>query len=150
MRRRAERSWLKNPTQKTKDIYVKQRLRYVKLLRSEKQFFYNSLIEGTTSQKEMYNILNGMLGNKYENELPDHDNDEIMANDFLAFFRNKVVQIKESFDQEGCVSLIFPACQTNKSFSDFQLVAADDVSRILSAMSSKTCELDLIPTSIVK
>ena len=82
-----------------------------------------------------------------------------MTNFFADFFNDKVKDISDKIKSQSlaCTSLS-SVCAINSSLEDagamtlseFESLSAPDLSEIISGMHSKTCELDTLPTAILK
>ena len=97
----------------------------------------------------MYHIFISLLHKQRDNSLPSRESPEILANDFVTFFSDKIKAITESFPQEE-------QCSTNPSTPDFdpldafQPVTHDDLEKLINSGNSKCCHLDPIPTDLLK
>ena len=103
--------------------------------------------EANKDSKQLLKALNGILGNKDENPLPMETTDSQLAEDFADFFLNEIDRIREEFTN-------IPAYQTKQldapKLMKFMPVMQSQLAKIIKAMPTKTCQLDVIPTDKLK
>ena len=87
-----------------------------------------------------------MTGCKSECPLPDKE-PESLAEEFADFFLDKINTICQDLAQ-----YIPYTCDIGfqSGFQQFESMTEDEVSSIIHNMSSKSCELDAIPTTLLK
>ena len=92
-----------------------------------------------------YDIYN-LTGCKSECPLPDKD-PESLADEFADFFLDKINTISQDLVQYTPYT-----CEVGfqSGFQQFESMTEDEVSSIIHNMSSKSCELDAIPTTLLK
>ena len=80
-----------------------------------------------------------------------------MPNRFREFFLDKVVKIRSTIQEQSDVSAIskateelFPSNCTEDDFSQFIPATETEVRKIIINPSSASCELDPIPTTLIK
>ena len=81
--------------------------------------------------------------------LPDHTSKIDLANTFCNFFYEKIIKIRSTFQTVTPAPVTRPIPIYN-TLSAFTPVAEDDVMKILKTAPSKSCDLDPIPTSLLK
>ncbi|KAK4328717.1 hypothetical protein Pmani_000912 [Petrolisthes manimaculis] len=80
--------------------------------------------------------------------LPRHDDASKLADQFSDFFEQKVLRIRERFT-ESDASVV--ESETNShSLSDFEPMTEESVRELVQSMKTKSCDLDPIPTSLLK
>ena len=94
----------------------------------------------------MYN----MAGKCSINPLPDSDSDKELENNFADFFINKNKVIKDQLNE-------YPKYYPNVNskpiptmLNKFEPMSAEDSTLIIKSMVSKSCELDVVPTTLLK
>ena len=70
-----------------------------------------------------------------------------MAQQLLDFFNAKVESVRHSTGNCPVQTTLGPA---PAAFDQFELCYADDIQRVISVSQSKTCELDPLPTDVLK
>ena len=98
--------------------------------------------------KKMYRLINNITGRTAENPMSKSDSDETLMNDFANFFIDKIWKICDALQQHDKYT---PTRNTNvKLLSCFREMTEDEVIKIIEGMSPKSCELDAIPSSLLK
>ena len=87
------------------------------------------------------------MGMKKENQLPECDSKEKLANQFTEFFIAKIQTIRDKLND-------LPVYDHKDSsllkLSSLEPLTDEEVRQIVKAMPSKSCGLDAVPTSILK
>ena len=121
------------------------------LCRKAKKAYYNDKFLCARSCKQMYSLSNELFGNQQPPIYPTYVEMSQLPNIFLNFFTTKVENIRLSLESE---------CHDAPTFDDpifnglplehFQCVSGKDIKKLISDSATKSCELDPIPTSILK
>ena len=88
-----------------------------------------------------------LTGTKVDNPMPEYTDDEQLADEFADFFMAKIKTIHDSLADHLTHNPHGPA---KESLNQFISVSPDDVGCIIQGMSTKSCECDAIPTSLLK
>ena len=90
---------------------------------------------------------NNILGTNAENPLPASTSDETLANEFADFFMNKIQKIRDALDKHPKYN---PCSKEVVSLDSFKLLSEKQVTFIIASMSTKSCDLDVLPTQLLK
>ena len=103
------------------------------------------------NSKAMFRTVNMLMGNKGGCPLPSHTSDLQLASDFSNFFTSKVSTIRESLNHVDTSYFVSPldddAPATLHSFSPTTI---EEIVRIIKLSPNKSCELDPLPTWLLK
>ena len=93
-----------------------------------------------------------MLGKPVNNALPDFESEKTLCDEFASFFVSKVQKIRCGItsDTFSASSLMDSDYCGSSSFSSFSNVNEDELLQIMSSLTNKHCELDIIPTTVFK
>ena len=91
-----------------------------------------------------------MTGKHSINPLPNSDSDKNLANDFASFFINKIRDIRDQLNEFPKYDPRADAKATSMPLSKFSQMSAGDIMSIIRSMASKSCELDVVPTTLFK
>ena len=162
--RNLERKWLKYQQDHQWLAYKRERTRHRNMIRFNKNQVKSGLIldvEGDTKKFLEMTGTNLAMGFQYkydrnkfvpviytENPLPDHECDEELANKFASFFLSKIEKIRDQFKLK-------PLLECDENFSvpmlkAFSVMSHDEICRLIGEMKTKSCELDPLPTRIIK
>ena len=98
-----------------------------------------------------------MLVNISPTVLPDTSSDEELCNEFEQFFVSKIHNIMKDVLQLNSTLLendLEPLCNSGNlhinAFDRFHSVTSDFLKTVMSELSNKQCELDVMPTELFK
>ncbi len=113
--------------------------------------YFNSLIsESSDNQGSVFRIADTLLHKSSEPTLPAHDDPVTLAQDFLAFFDDKVAKIKSSLPVSDPNQNLFPEPPAPTTFSTFKLLSQAEVLELVKGSPIKACPLDPVPASLFK
>ena len=152
LRRRAERAWRKNKTPIRKAQFNDLKRQFGKVDKDARiGFNKKNLEESKDDPKGLQRKVNRLLG-KAESILPESGNDRKLAEDFAEFFSNKVDKIRTSVCEEQSDLEDGEALRTDPECKlvQFEEVSVEYIKGLIKDMPDKTCDLDIIPTWLVK
>ena len=156
-RRRAERKARKTNLTIHWDIFRCKSAELNKELRQAKRTHYSQqILMCERDRKRIYQVANSWMGTKYGNILPASENKKQQAQEFQNFFKEKVDKIHSSLSANlesgnpfiDILSLFDsqPVC----NLSEFVTVTPQEVQELISKSNTKHCDLDPVPTTVVK
>ena len=91
--------------------------------------------------------MSNLTGKNTENSLPESKNIEKLSNEFADYFLEKIQIIRSEIDQH-------PKYQPDRcdvpKLTEFHPMSDREILQIMNEMLTKNCELDAIPTAILK
>jgi hypothetical protein len=134
-----------------KEIYKQQKNIVHGLIKKAKTDFYNKKFEECTDQKELFKILGSLTKNNSLTQLPVHDSLPNLLSEFNTFFKTKIEKIRESLNDYKTRPLTTHiGKRPSVSFSEFKLLSTDEIKKLVMAAPCKSCNLDPIPTQLLK
>ena len=122
------------------------RRRNEQLVEATSTYFTNKVKESKDDPKALFRLTRNMMGNSGDKILPVHTCKRKLANDFNAFFTNKIVNIKSEL---GLIDTHAGGSVTN-CFSGVPLNTFMDATEaeicIIKLSPVRSCELDPLPT----
>ena len=91
--------------------------------------------------------MNTTTGRVKSNPLPPGFSDLDQANEFTQFFSNKIDNIRKELDS---YDLYTPHTRKTDKLTEFRTLPQKEVKDIIVKMQTKSCELDVIPTKLLK
>ena len=82
-----------------------------------------------------------------DNPLPPHKSNESLANHFADYFITKIDKIRDNFSQ---TPVFIQEATDIPTFQKFAPLTTEQVTNLIFSMQTKSCELDPIPTNILK
>jgi len=150
VRRQAERRWRNKHLEVHRQSFLKERERVNIMICTAKTQYYQGLIsEHHDDTKQLFNITNKLLGKKNESPLPS-GSDKDIATMFSDYFIEKIDKIRDSIPSDNIDLNIPPPTAVTSSLIEFQSVSEQEVTKIIMSSPSKSCDLDPLPTSLVK
>ena len=119
-----------------------------KQLSDTKQKYYSDkIMECAGDAKMLHSITNKLMIDQHTQQLPHDDDDTHLANRFCDYFTQKIDIIRNSFTLTTETEEIL---SRDIKFDHFRSVFTDEIRKIITAYNSKSCELDQIPTWLLK
>ena len=153
VRCRAERAWRKSGLEVNRLIYLEKRNHVNSLIKETKTKFYKDLIHTNKSDtKQLFKVVNKLLRKDIQSPLPS-GSDSVVADMFSTdsnYFIEKISDIRDSIPAH--VTSINNDIQTAPAdlLDNFRPLAEEAVEKIIASSPSKSCDLDPIPTQLVK
>ena len=145
---RREKIWRKYGSHEHWLAYTDTRAEYRKLLKSEKSIIIsNKVIQYGKDLKQLYSLVNNLLGTKAENPMPENQTDLELANEFSELFSSKIEKISEYLDH---YPLYILEERNVPKLRKFRAMYPEEVMQIVMSMPPKHCALDPIPAQIFK
>jgi hypothetical protein len=148
-RRRKERKWQKTGLEVHRLIYIEQQENVVRIIQEAKQKYYREQFESATSRDVFKCITN--LQHIREKALPSCDDNLELANRFQVYFGNKISTIRHELDaSEGVMESDEDRCVSAHTLNEFSTISLDALRKLVLAAPTKSCNLDPVPTCLVK
>ena len=150
--RRSERRWKKSRCDENYADFTHKRRHFMQLLRQAESEYYSDLIQVNSSDaKRLFQTVNAAMYKRNSNPMPDHTTPQVLANDFLDFFQSKIAKIRENFTEQNSNPMIFDARKSiSSTLNELRPVTETDVIKVIRKSPNKSCELDPIPTYLLK
>ena len=150
-KRRYERLYRKTPNPNTFNSLRGARNEYNKELKLARSTFYSKKIdECAGNPKQFHKILGKLTGYTKERSLPHCDNTNTLAEEFSTYFSEKVTKIRQSISSNVSTEQRRRFTTANSTFQCFEEIDLQELIKVASQMNSKTCDLDPVPTIVVK
>ena len=108
------------------------------------------IIECGRDVKKLYQVIYNMTGKRSLNPLPNSDNDKDLADNFANYFIDKIRNVRDQLDEYPKYDPKEEAKDIPTPLGIFNQIAAEDIMSIVGSMASKSCKLDVVPTSLFK
>src|SRR5271170_3988548 len=138
-------------TELNKTNFKTQAKNVAKMITASKRSFYRTLIsKNSNNPKKLWPVLNTLLSRTLPPSFPAFNSASNLAESFLSFFQAKVTKLASSFPSTVSSSMHHSPPIPPLSLSDFVPATVAEVKYIILSLSNPTCELDSIPTSLLK
>ena len=143
-----ESAWLKYKLNSNWIAYKKERNIYNRLLTySKHQSLSKKINDLKGNTKGLYKLMANLTGVTSQNPMPQGKTDTQLAEEFAEFFIDKIDKIHQQF--QNTVAYISETNDTPQ-LRKFNPVTESKVEKTINSMHSKSCELDAIPTPLLK
>ncbi len=153
--RSIERKWRKNRQNHEYEVeFNRARTVYSSLLRQSKSAHFRNILDThSRDQGKLFREMNKIMNRTQCKVLPDHTDSKELADRFCQFFQDKIKVIRDQFEEDiseeafrfdSRTPLNFPRLDT------FVHLTEDNVRKIIMKTKSKSCELDPLPTALLK
>ena len=155
LRRHKEAMWLRNTSEYNLMAFYYQRRYYANLIKSaQRSFFLDTIKKLKGDSKALFAITNKLLHRGQQLPLPSCQDTKSVANNVNEFFIMKIEKIMQGLwstaPEHTDNTYIETAFITSWRFSDFQHITPDEVIKIIQKCPPKSCELDLLPSTLIK
>ena len=142
------------PTEYNLQAFYNQRKFVVNLAKSlEKTYYHNLLHDNQHDYKEIFKLANQLLFRNIMPSLPPSNSDLQLATDFNKFFCDKINGIMVGLSTstvKANTNYLEDGYETEHRFNTFQTLNDEEVLRIINKSPTKSCELDALPTHLLK
>ena len=155
-RRRAEKVWRRTKLTVHRKLFRKQCNAVNKLMISTKKTFFSAKIRDCSKdQKQLFKLTSHLMGNTGQVILPIHESAEQLANMYGYFYIDKVTTIRRSINIGNPSDIYETALDSDVKFDGIPLqrflpATHDEVKRIITNSPNKSCDLDPIPTRLLR
>ena len=146
-KRKSERRWKKTALTIHKQVFSQNIQSQNKLIQQAKVNYYQHLFVNIRSCKEMFILKDELLGKQKKSPLPSITASEC-SEQFSSFFCDKVCAIRDELEQYAPEPQ--PYCFTGSELNRFEPVTYKEVLDTINESAAKSCELDAIPTALLK
>ena len=91
--------------------------------------------------------MSNITGVHKDNPLPDSESNQDLADKFADYFMEKINKTRDALKDKP---LYQPTCRNALELNIFNPVAEDEVTKSIKKLATKSCELDSIPTKLLK
>ena len=119
----------------------------------DRKYYSDLVLDNASNTKRLFRVMNNLLNRKQVSPLPPHDDSKVLANRLGNFFQNKILDIYNQLSVRVTENLSKFGAELpryNYAMNAFQHVSPDKINTMLSRAPSKSCELDPLPTWLVK
>ena len=151
LRRRAERRQKKTGLNIDYQILKNRQAEVVNIIDTAREKYLSQKIENSIDSKSFYHSTNQILGKTNQTIFPNDIPKDKLPETFSNFFNEKIETIRQKLDEEKTKHnpLYADSSYSDSCFSSFHPVTQEEVKRIISKSSKKSCFLDPIPTSLL-
>ena len=146
--RRLENIWRKYKQEDQYKAFKAARNQYIYQINSEKTATLSQKVLGAKGNtKKLYQIVAELTGKKSDNPMPPGEGDSTVAEKFADHFMCKIAKIRDSLQDYPKYE---PRMKEVPEVDQFEELTEEEVTKLISELNTKSCEIDTIPASMVK
>ena len=151
-RRQLERRWRSTKLEVQHQLYRDYCVVVNRLLCSTKIAYYETqIVQCPHNSKAMFRTVTMPMGNKGSCPLPSHTSDLQLASDFSNLFTSNVSTTRESLNHVDTSNFVSPLDDdAPATLHSFTPTTIEESIRIIKLSPNKSCELDPLPTWLLK
>ena len=104
-------------------------------------------MECSTDSKKLHQLINNLTKPEEEVQWPEHSSPDSLANEFMDHFENKILKIRKVLED---TELYHSEQKAIPKLSILAPMMEKEVLRVITSLKTKSCEMDSIPTHILK
>ena len=145
--RRKEKEWKRTRSSETWAFLDQEKKKYRKMIKSEKITKISGMVQESKGNISMlYRLVNNLTSSIQENTLPSGTDAEL-SETFMDYFMSKIQNIRSALADQPIYQPINPAQCKLRAFRE---MTEEEVGKVIIGMPTKSCELDAIPTLLLK
>ena len=144
--------WRKSRLTVDRQSYVDQCIVVKNLISKAKNEFYSNVIsENKSNQRVLFSTFQKWTNMNYDQNFPSSSSPDNLANLFADFFEDKILKIQATFGNTvESTTMVLNTVSIKNRLSTFREVSCSDLSKLISPLASKSCDLDPVPGRILK
>ena len=152
IRRQKERKWRTSRTSESHTAYQEQKNKVNHVMNGAKTDHYSGeILSHPKDQSFLFRMMDKWMNKQQGSPLPEHTDIKTLCDDFMEFFSDKISVIRAKLDSQPHTSRAeFEEPKSEIMFTHFKPVSEEKIRKLISSSPNKTCELDPIPTNILK
>lgn len=151
IRRQYERRWRKSRLESHREEFRAQCTVVNAQLHAARRDFYHGQLEDAKSQKDVFKVANDLIFGGKANTLPTAESIPELVERFSDYFSAKIQKLRDDLDEKvNANSSDNFSPEVKHLFTEFSPVSEDDIKRHIRKCASKSCDLDPIPTWLLK
>ena len=152
-KRRLERNWRKSLSNisANKRAYREQCVVVNILLHTARTEYYSRmLVDNANNTKMLFKVAKTLTGHDDTPILPSHDSLDRLTDQFSTYFSDKIQKIKANITLDSTPPPLPERTYTGSKLTSFRPFTLDEVRRLIQSSPSKSCDLDPLPTHLLK
>ena len=121
-----------------------------KIVKAKQSHVKSKIEENKNNPKQLHSIMNGLM--RQSNcvaPLPSCQNLQELAERFSQFFEDKILKLRNELDSSS-LGQSFEEQTTTHCLEEFQPTTSEEIVKVLTESPNKSCELDKVPTWMLK
>ena len=150
-RRYLERVWRKSRSSLDRSRYTRQCHLCNQQMSKAKSYYYENMVaNNSATPKQLWKCINQILHRRPAPSLPTHASIKSLCNSFSSHFKDKISLIHSAFTDHTSDTINADSPQLNSKLTSFEPATTTEVEKIIMSSPNKSCDLDPLPTILLK
>ena len=150
-RRYLERVWRKSRSSLDRSRYTRQCHLCNRQMSKAKSYYYENMVaNNSATPKQLWKCINQILHRRPAASLPTHASIKSLCNSFSSHFKDKISLIHSAFTDHTSDTINADSPQLNSKLTSFEPATTTEVKKIIMSSQNKSCDLDPLPTILLK
>ena len=120
------------------------------MAKAKSDYYTNMVSNNAESPRQLWNCTNKILHRRPAPSLPNHVSIKSLCDSFSSHFNDKISLIHSAFPDHTFSTVNVASPRVNSLLVSFEPATADEVKKIIMSSPNKSCELDPLPTVLLK
>ena len=120
------------------------------MAKAKSDYYTNMVSNNSESPRQLWNCINQILHRRPAPPLPNHVSIKSLGDSFSSHFNDKIRLIRSAFLDHTLSTVNVASPRVNSLLVSFEPATADEVKTIIMSSPNKSCELDPLPTVLLK
>ena len=120
------------------------------MAKAKSDYYTNMVSNSPQNPRQLWNCINKILHRAHAPSLPNHVLIKSLCGSFSSHFKNKISLIRSAFSDHTSIPVQVDYPQVNSLLASFTPASVDEVRPINMSSSNKSCDLDPLPTTLLK
>ena len=150
---RLERNWKSCKTPHTRQLLRTASNTYHKSILAAKRLYHSNLITSNLSDsRKLWQTINTILHRNPVKSVPSNSSADpaVTAQSFSSFFSDKIIRLQSAVPPTASSPHTPDPQSAPATFSSFTPATVDEITQLIKSSPDKQCDLDPIPTSLLK
>ena len=150
-RRYLERVWRKSRSSLDRSRYTRQCHLCNRQMSKAKSYYYENMVSNNSATpQQVWKCINQILHSRPAPSLPTHASIKSLCNYFPDHFKDKVSLIHSAFTDHTPDTVNADSPQQNSQLESFEPATTAEMRKIIMSSPSKSCDIDPLPTILLK
>ena len=146
-----ERVWRKSRSSLDRSRYTRQCHLCNQQMSKAKSYYYENMVaNNSATPKQLWKCINQILHRRPAPSLPTHASIKSLCNSFSSHFKDKISLIHSAFTDHTSDTINADSPQLNSKLTSFEPATTTEVKKIIMSSPNKSCDLDPLPTILLK
>ena len=151
IRHNLERAWRRSRTHLDRSRYKQQcHLCNRMMTKAKSKYLADVIAENSDNPRRLWNLINNILHRIPPPALPEFTSVKSLCDHFSRYFVDKIETIRSKFPDKVQNIPQVQKPEIRSKMNVFERASEDEIKKLILSASSKSCDLDPIPTSMLK